>query len=45
MQLLNTRVLDETAVGWGTAIDESIQKERYRRGELFVNAAVNLIQP
>ncbi len=33
MQLPNTRVFDETAVGWGAAIDKSIQKERYLRGK------------
>lgn len=46
MQLMNMRVFDETAaVGFGRAIDKSIQKRRYLRGELFVNAAVDRLEP
>src|ERR1700682_3823931 len=42
---MNTRVFDKTAVGFGRAIDRGIQKGRYLRGELFVNAAVDRIEP
>jgi hypothetical protein len=43
MQLLNTRVFDETAVGWEATIDKSIQKERYLRASFLFNAAVEHI--
>lgn len=42
---LITQVFDETAVGFGCAIDKGIQKGRYLRGELFVNAAVGRVEP
>jgi len=42
---LNTRVFDETAVGFGSAIDRGIQQGRYLRGELFVRAAIDHIEP
>jgi 2-polyprenyl-3-methyl-5-hydroxy-6-metoxy-1,4-benzoquinol methylase len=42
---LNTEVFDETAVGFASAIDRGVRKGRYVRGELFVSAAVDRIQP
>jgi 2-polyprenyl-3-methyl-5-hydroxy-6-metoxy-1,4-benzoquinol methylase len=45
VQQLNTQVFDETAVGFGRAIDRGVQKGRYLRGELFVAAAVDRIEP
>jgi len=45
VQLLNTQVFDEAAIGWGSAIDRSIQRGRYLRGELFVAAVRDHIPP
>lgn len=42
---VNTQVFDQSAVGFGSAIDRGVQKGRYLRGELFVNAAVGRIEP
>lgn len=42
---VNTQVFDQSAVGFGSAIDRGIQKGRYLRGELFVNAAAGRIEP
>src|SRR4030081_2651648 len=42
---MNTQVFDESAAGFGAAIDRGIEKGRYLRGELFVNAIVNCIEP
>jgi 2-polyprenyl-3-methyl-5-hydroxy-6-metoxy-1,4-benzoquinol methylase len=42
---MNTEVFDETAVGFASAIDRGVRKGRYVRGELFVSAAVDRIQP
>jgi hypothetical protein len=36
MELLNTRVFDETAVGWEATIDKSIQQERYLRASFLL---------
>lgn len=40
----NTEVFDEAAVGFGNAVDKSIQKGRYLRGDLFVSAAIERIE-
>src|SRR5438445_8201641 len=40
----NTRLFDEAAVGFGCAIDRSLQQGRYLRGELFVNAIVDRVE-
>ncbi len=42
---LITQVFDETAHGFGHAIDKSIQKGRYLRGELFVSTAIDRFAP
>src|SRR6266436_1770540 len=42
---LITQVFDETAVGFGRAIDKSIQKGRYLRGELFVSTTIDRVAP
>jgi len=44
MQLPNIQVFDATAAGWAASVDQSIQKGRYLRGELFVSAAVDHIE-
>jgi SAM-dependent methyltransferase len=40
----NTRLFDQAAVGFGCAIDRSLQQRRYLRGELFVNAIVDRVE-